>query len=88
MQHRIALARQQRIHTHAGLGGHLLESTPFQLVRDKHLALLRRQLVDGQLEFIEWYAAGVERLRSGIARRQQVFQLQQFVVLVPPRRYR
>ena len=88
MQHRIAFAREQRIHAHAGLGGDLLEAAPFQLVRNKHLALLLRQLVDRQLEFIEQHVAGVKRLRSGIGRRQQVFQPQQFVVLVRDGGYR
>src|SRR5207253_5409196 len=46
MQHRIAFAGEQRVHAHAGLGGHLLEAAPFQLVCNKHLALLLRQLVD------------------------------------------
>ena len=74
MQHRVAFAREQRVHAHAGLGGHLLEAAPFQLVRDEHLALLLRQLVDRQLELIEQHVARVERLRSGIGRRQQIFQ--------------
>src|SRR5437870_5684651 len=82
MQHGIAFAREQRVHAHAGLSGHLLETTPFQLVRNKHLVLLLRQLVDRQLEFLEKQLACVNRLRSGIGRRQQVFQLQQFVVFV------
>src|SRR6266536_4317213 len=45
-EHRIAFAREQRIHAHAGLGGDLLEAASFQLVRDEHLALLLRQLFD------------------------------------------
>ena len=74
MQHRVAFAGEQRIHAHAGFGGDLLEAAPFELVRNKHLALLLRQFVDRQLEFIEQHVAGVERIRSGIGRRQQVFQ--------------
>src|SRR3989454_6821594 len=81
MQHRIAFAGEQRVHAHAGLGGHLFEAAPFQLVRDKHVALLLRQLVDRQLEFLEKQVTGVKRLRSGVGRRQQIFQLQQFVVV-------
>src|SRR5580704_6358602 len=33
--HRVALARQERVHAHAGFGGHLLEAASFQLVRHK-----------------------------------------------------
>src|SRR5258708_29746078 len=39
MQHRISLAREQRVHVHTRLRGHLLEAAPFQLVRDEHLPL-------------------------------------------------
>src|SRR5215210_4960797 len=76
MSYRIAFAREERIHAHAGLGGHRLEAAPFHLVRNKHLALLLRQLVDRQLELGEKHVAGIKRLRSGIGRRQQVFQPQ------------
>src|SRR5579862_6323603 len=62
MQHRIAFAGEQCIHAHASLGGHLLETAPFQLVRNKHLALLLRQLVNCQLEFIKNHVARVEHL--------------------------
>jgi len=41
-QHRVPLAREQRVHADAGLGGHLLEAASFQLVRNKHLPLLFR----------------------------------------------
>src|SRR5438093_3777655 len=82
MQHRIALSREQGIHAHAGLCSHLLEAAPFQLVRNEHLALLLRQLVDRPCELIEKHGARVERLRPGIGRRQQVFHVQPFVVLV------
>jgi hypothetical protein len=77
-QHRVPFAGEQRIHAHAALFGNLLEAAPFQLVRDKYFALLHRQLVKRQLEFIEQHMAGVERLRSGIGRRQQIFQARQF----------
>src|ERR1700719_58846 len=69
MQHRVTFAREQRIHAHAGVGGHLLETPPFQLVSNKHLALLVRKLGDRRLEFVEKQVAGVERVRSGIGRR-------------------
>src|SRR5205807_972632 len=55
----------------------------FQLVRNKHLALLLWQFVDRQLEFVEKQVADINQLRSGIGRRQQVFQGQQLIVLVP-----
>ena len=82
MQHRVAFAREQRIHAHAGLGGNLLEAASFQFVRNKYLALLLRQFVDRQLEFVEKHVAGVQRLRSGIGRRQQVFERPQIVGIV------
>src|SRR5579859_4585478 len=82
MQHRIAFAREQRIHAHTSPGGNLLEAPAFQLVGNKHLALLLRQFVDRQLEFIEKYAADIKCLWSSIWRRQQVFELRRFVVLV------
>src|SRR5690242_16978809 len=62
MPHRISLAREQRIHAHAGLGGQLLEAAPLQLVGHKHLSLLLRQPVDRQRECIEQHVAGVKRL--------------------------
>jgi hypothetical protein len=49
-------------------------------VRDEDLALLPRQLVDRQLELMEKDVAGVEGLRSGIGRRQEVFEREPFVV--------
>ncbi len=49
MQHRITFAREQRIHAHAGLGGHLLEAASFQFVRHEDLALLFRQFIDRKL---------------------------------------
>src|SRR5437588_9734650 len=66
MQHRIAFAREQRVHADAGLGRYLLEAASFQLVGNKHIALFLRQLVDCQLEFIEKDAAGVQRVRASI----------------------
>src|SRR6185295_6606017 len=61
MQHRVAFAGEQRVHAHAGRGGHLLEAASFELVRDKHLALIFWQLADRELERIEKHVAGVER---------------------------
>src|SRR4030095_5406536 len=51
--YRVAFAREQRIHAHAGRGGHLLEAATFQLVPDEHLSLLLRQRGDRQRELIE-----------------------------------
>src|SRR5258706_5393320 len=68
MEHRIAFAREQRIHADAGLGGNFLEAAPFEFVPDKHFALLIRQLIERQLEFIEENVTGVKRLRSSIGR--------------------
>ena len=48
-------------------------------MRHEDLALRLRQLVDRQLERIEQHAARVQRLRSGIGRRQQVFQPQPLI---------
>jgi hypothetical protein len=50
----------------------LRDAALFQLVRDRRLTLLLRQLVDCRLEFIEKHVAGVNHLRSGIERRQQL----------------
>src|SRR5690349_14419313 len=49
---------------------------------NKHLALLVRQLFNRDLQFIEQNVAGVERIRTGIGRGQQIFQVQQFVFFI------
>src|SRR5260370_41452049 len=54
IKHRIAFAREQRIHAHAGRGAQLLEATSFQPVRDTHLAMLVRQAVDRQFTFTSY----------------------------------
>src|SRR5436190_14136836 len=71
-QDRIALPREQRVHAHSGLGGQLLEASSLQLVRDECIALLLRQLVERRLQLVEQHAAGVERLRTRVGRRQPV----------------
>jgi hypothetical protein len=51
-----------------------LKLRPFQLVGDEHLALLRRQLRERQLQLVQKHAPRVERVRAGVRRRQQVVQ--------------
>src|SRR5580704_914037 len=82
MEHRVAFARKQRIYAHAGAGGEFLETQALDFVRDEDFALLRRQLAYRQLECGQEHAAGVERLRAGVGRRQQIFELQRLVVFV------
>ncbi|CAN0641034.1 hypothetical protein BCEP27_10657 [Burkholderia cepacia] len=74
MQDRIAFAREQRIERNAALRGHLLEGTAFQFVRDKHLALIRRQLVERILQGFEQERARVDGFGAGIVRRQHEIQ--------------
>src|SRR6266571_4505446 len=45
VQHRVPLAREQRVHVHAALRRQLLKAPPLQFVRHKHLALLAWQLL-------------------------------------------
>src|SRR5258708_6039108 len=82
MQHRITLAREQRIHAHAGLGGHLLEAAPFQFVSDENFTLVLGQFAERKFQFIKKHAAEVECFRSGIGRWQKIFDPQQFAVFV------
>src|SRR5712691_5619450 len=42
MEHRVALAREQRVQADAALRGHLPEAAAFELVGHEHLALLLR----------------------------------------------
>ena len=64
MQHRITLARQQRVDVHAGVRGHALEALALQLVRDEDRALCLRQLVQGALDFGHQPAAHELGVRS------------------------
>src|SRR5580698_5780874 len=82
MQHCVAFARQQRIDAYAAFSRYLLEAAPFDLMRDKHFALLRGQLPERKLELLEQHAAGVKGFRSGVGRWQQVFQSQQLSFLL------
>src|SRR6185312_6782704 len=66
MQDRVAFARKQRIHAHAGVGRNFLETSSFQLVRDKCLALFLRQFVERQLDLIQKHVADVKRIGYGV----------------------
>jgi hypothetical protein len=44
------LSAQQRIHSHTQLSRKILETASLQLVRDKHRALLGRQLIESRGE--------------------------------------
>ena len=82
MQHRIAFAREQRIHAHASLVGHLLKAASFQFVRNKHVTLLLGQLVERQFQLIKKHTAEVESLGPGIGRWQQILNLQSLAAFV------
>ena len=69
MQHRIAFAREQRIHAHASLGCQLFEAAPFQFVRNEYFSLIVRQFVERKLQFVQKHVAEVKRFRAGIGRR-------------------
>src|SRR6266403_3703263 len=80
MQHGIAFAREQRIHAHAGFGGHFLEAAPLQFVSDEYFTLLAGQFAEGKFQLIQKHVAEVERFRAGIGRWQQIFDPQKFAV--------
>ena len=46
VQHGVTLSGEQRVDAHAGLGGHLPEAAPFQLVRDEYFTLMGWQFVE------------------------------------------
>src|SRR5262252_8347791 len=74
LQHRIALARQQRVDALARALGELAEGQPVELLRDEHLALLARQLFQRRLDLIEEHGAHRRRLRRAVRGRQQLVQ--------------
>src|SRR5215471_18419764 len=76
MQHRIAFAREQRIHTHSGRRGHLLEAAAFQFMSNEYVALFLWQFVEGEFQLIVKDVAEVERFRPSIRRRQKIFDMQ------------
>src|SRR5205823_4598587 len=49
IEHRVALAREQRVETHSRARRQLLEADALDLVRHEYLALLRRQLRERRL---------------------------------------
>src|SRR5579871_2240475 len=74
MQHRVSLAREKRIHAHACLFRHLLETPPLQLVSDKYFSLLLRQLTQCALQFLQQHIARENSIRPIVERRQQIFE--------------
>lgn len=53
MENRIAFARKQRIKRHAALRDHVLEGTSFELVGDKYVTLIGRQLIERVLQSLQ-----------------------------------
>src|SRR5215472_420867 len=78
MQHRISFAREQSIHSHSSFSSEFLKASSLELVRDENIPLLLRQLEKRPPQFLEQPLANVFRLRSSIARRKQIFELQFF----------
>src|SRR5207253_3228079 len=67
----------------------LFEAAAFEFVSDEYFTLLLRQLVERKFQLIEKHAADVERFRPGpivIARRQKIFDVQQFAAFILERR--
>src|SRR5262249_36829207 len=84
VQHRVALAREQRVHPDAGLGGHVLARAALELVGHEDRALVLGQLVDRELQLLEQDLPRVERVRSGLGRRQDVLESERRAILVRP----
>src|SRR5215469_10853044 len=53
MQHGVALARQQGVHTDAGVSRDLLEAASVQFVGDENLTLVCGQLIEGGAQRVE-----------------------------------
>src|SRR5579864_880568 len=68
LQHRIAFAREQRIHAHASLFRQVLKAAPFQFVRDEYFPLLVRQFLERKLQFVKKQIAEIESFWPGIRR--------------------
>src|SRR5262245_34047328 len=75
-QYGVSFSREQRVDAHAGLAGNLLETTAFQLVRHKNIALVFWQFVDRHLEFVDYHLTGVLCVRASLGRRQQILEMQ------------
>src|SRR5256886_1338612 len=88
IEHRVALAREQRVETHSRARRQLLEADALDLVRYEYLALLRRQLRERRLDLGEQQLAHERGLRSAVRGRKQILEhrLQGGLVLRRPRR--
>src|SRR5438132_2880269 len=87
-EHRVALAREQRVETHSRARRQLLEADALDLVRYEYLALLRRQLRERRLDLGEQQLAHEHGLRSAVRARKQIVEhrLAGALVLRRPRR--
>src|SRR5262245_3414778 len=74
MKHRVALAREKRAQWETRFRRELAEALAVDLVRDEHGTLFLRQLVERGLELLEKDGPRVNRLRSGVRRREKVFE--------------
>src|SRR5207248_11466189 len=61
----------------SGFSRHLLEALSIQFVRDEYFAVLVRQFVERQFQFVEKQTADVDRFRPGIRPWQQILDLEQ-----------
>src|SRR5438876_1595757 len=88
IEHRVALAREQRVETHSRARRQLLEADALDLVRYEYLALLRRQLRKRRLDLGEQQLAHDRGLRSAVRGRKQILEhrLEGALVLRRPRR--
>src|SRR5438445_683198 len=77
MQHRVALAREQRVDVHTRGCRQLFEAAPFEFVSDEHLALIFGKFVERKFQLVKQYTAKIERFRSGMGRWQKIFDPQQ-----------
>src|SRR5256885_2308344 len=84
VQHRVALAREQRVDTHPRACRQFPEGQTVELVRHEHLALLGRQLLERRLDLLEQQLANEGGLRSAIRGGQQF--VERFVGLLALRR--
>ena len=78
--HRIVLPREQRVHAQAGRRGKLFEALALDLVRDEYLALLFGKLIQSSIELFKQHIPGIDRLRPGIGRREQVLEQQRLSI--------
>src|SRR6185437_6923730 len=73
-QHRISLARDERVDADAPTRRQLLEARALQLLRNEDRALLRRQLGQRLLQFLEQQLPHQSRIRTLLYHRQQPLQ--------------